>query len=316
LSSGRPTKTKDNPLPLETTANFINGLNASNPAATDQIADADNHLRLIKSALLSTFPNIGGAVNATHAELNTVADGGTAATATTLVNADKLVVNDNGTMVQVTLSDLITYLTSNLSVTSSMILNGTIGTNDLADASVTSAKLAGGAAFTSGMIVPFAGSTAPAGWLMCFGQDVSRTIYADLYSTIASTYGAGDNSSTFNVPDLRGRVIAGQDDMGGVSANRLTGQTGGLDGDNLGASGGTETHILSTSEMPAHNHSGTVDLRTNWEAGTSSLSPVGTGSARYDGNASRPSLSISNAGGGVAHNNVQPTIVLNYMIKT
>lgn len=303
-------------MPLENTAIFIDGLNTSNPAATDQIADADNHLRLIKSVLKNTFPSIAGAVNATHTELNTVADGGTAATATTLVNADRMVMNDDGTMVQVALSDLITYLTSNLSVTSSMILNGTIGTNDLADASVTSAKLAGGAAFTSGMIVPFAGSTAPSGWLMCFGQDVSRTIYADLYSTIASTYGAGDNSSTFNVPDLRGRVIAGQDDMGGVSANRLTGQTGGLDGDSLGASGGTETHILTTSEMPAHNHSGTVDLRTNWEAGTSSLSPVGTGNARYDGNASRPSLSISNTGSGVAHNNVQPTIVLNYIIKT
>ena len=88
-------------MPLET-ENFIDGLNISNPAATDGLADADNHLRLIKSALKSTFPSITGAVNATHTELNTVADGGTAATATTLVNADRLVINDDGTMVQVT----------------------------------------------------------------------------------------------------------------------------------------------------------------------------------------------------------------------
>ena len=282
-------------MPLET-ATFINGLNASNPAATDQIADADNHLRLIKSALLSTFPNVAGAVNATHTELNTVADGNTAATATTLVNSDQLVVNDSGTMVQVTLSDLLTYLTNNFTITNTMIT--------------------GGAAFTAGMVVPFAGSTAPTGWLMCYGQDVSRTVYADLFSAISTSYGAGDGFSSFTLPDLRGRVIAGQDDMGGVSANRLTGQTGGLNGDNIGATGGAETHTLTTNEMPSHNHSGNVALRTNWEAGTSSLSPVGTGDARYDGTGSYPALTISNTGGGAAHNNVQPTIILNYMIKT
>ena len=271
-------------------------MNASNPAATDQIADADNHLRLIKSALLSTFPNVAGAVNATHTELNTVADGNTAATATTLVNSDQLVVNDSGTMVQVTLSDLLTYLTNNFTITNTMIT--------------------GGAAFSSGMVVPFAGSTAPTGWLMCYGQDVSRTVYADLFSAISTSYGAGDGFSSFTLPDLRGRVIAGQDDMGGVSANRLTGQTGGLNGDNIGATGGAETHTLTTNEMPSHNHSGNVALRTNWEAGTSSLSPVGTGDARYDGTGSYPALTISNTGGGAAHNNVQPTIILNYMIKT
>ena len=316
LKQRPPQKTKEKPLPLETTANFINGLNINNPASTDGIQDADNHLRLIKSAIKNTFPNIAGAVNATHTELNTVADGGTAATATTLVNADRMVMNDDGTMVQVALSDLITYLASNLSVTSSMITNGTITNDDIANGTITGSKLAAGSLFSSGMIVPFAGSTAPSGWLMCFGQDVSRTIEASLFTAIGSTYGAGDGSTTFNVPDLRGRVIAGQDDMGGVSANRLLGVTGSVDGDSLGSTGGNETHTLTTAEMPSHNHSGTVDLRTNWEAGTSSLSPVGTGSARYDGSASQPTLSISNTGGGSAHPNVQPTIILNYLIKT
>lgn len=300
-------------MPLET-ASFINGLNASNPAATDQIADADNHLRLVKSALLSTFPNITGALNATHTELNSVADGDTAATSTTLVNADRLVVNDDGTMVQVALSDLITYLTSNLNVTSSMITDGTIATADLADASVTAAKLAGGAAFSSGMVVPFAGSTAPNGWLMCFGQDVSRTIYADLFTAIASTYGAGDGSTTFNLPDLRGRVIAGQDNMGGTGANRLN--TPYIDGDVLGNTGGNDSVTLTTAQMPAHTHTGNVALRTNWERGSSSQSPVGTGSARYDGGGSNPDFTTASTGGGSAHSNVQPTIILNYMIKT
>ena len=177
-------------MPLET-ANFIDGLNISNPAATDGLADADNHLRLIKSALKSTFPSITGAVNATHTELNTVADGGTAATATTLVNADRLVVNDNGTMVQVALSDLITYLTSNLSVTSSMITNGTIATDDLADASVTAAKLSSGVAFSAGMIVPFAGASAPSGWLILLGRCLKNNLCRLIYSNPDNLWGRG-----------------------------------------------------------------------------------------------------------------------------
>ena len=71
----------------------------------------------------------------------------------------------------------------------------------------------------AGMLFPFAGASAPTGYLLCHGQAVSRTTYADLFTAIGTTYGTGDGSSTFNLPDLRGRVIAGQDDMGGSSAN-------------------------------------------------------------------------------------------------
>ena len=60
------------------------------------------------------------------------------------------------------------------------------------------------------------------------------------------------------MPDLRGRVIGGKDDMGGIGANRLTGVSGSVDGDSLGNTGGNETHTLTTAELPAHNHSGTV----------------------------------------------------------
>jgi microcystin-dependent protein len=105
-----------------------------------------------------------------------------------------------------------------------------------------------------GMVVDFAGTTAPTGWLLCYGQAISRTTYSVLFSAISTTYGTGDGSTTFNLPDLRGRVVAGQDDMGGSSANRLTGVSGSVDGDTLGAAGGAETHTLALTEIPAHDH--------------------------------------------------------------
>ena len=166
-----------------------------------------------------------------------------------------------------------------------------------------------GGLILSGMLVPYAGTSAPTGWLFCFGQAVSRTTYADLFSAISTTYGSGDGSSTFNLPDLRGRTVAGKDDMGGSSANRLTDQSGGLNGDTLGDTGGAETHTLTTSQMPPHNHR----QRHNGTSGGIS------NQMRSGGGASAQTNSVNtttNTGGGNAHNNVQPTIILNYIIKT
>lgn len=73
----------------------------------------------------------------------------------------------------------------------------------------------------AGIFVPFAGSTAPTGWLLCYGQAISRTTYSTLFAAIGTQYGAGDGSTTFNVPDMRGRVPAGADNMGGTAANNL-----------------------------------------------------------------------------------------------
>lgn len=162
---------------------------------------------------------------------------------------------------------------------------------------------ANGNPIPAGTVVPFAGATAPGGWLFCYGQAVSRTTYKTLFVAIATTFGVGDGSTTFNLPDLRGRVVAGQDDMGGSSANRLTGASGSVDGDVLGGTGGAETHTLTEAQMPAHTHS--VDITSTG----GSLSMDGAGTAQH------ASVVTGSTGGGGAHNNVQPTIILNMIIK-
>lgn len=114
----------------------------------------------------------------------------------------------------------------------------------------------------AGTVVCYAGSTLPSGWLWCDGSEISRTTYADLFTAISTTYGNGDGSTTFDIPDLRGRTIFGLDNMdntvgtGGGDAGRLTsGADHGVDGDTLGSAGGVEEYTLVTGDLPSHNHS-------------------------------------------------------------
>ena len=89
------------------------------------------------------------------------------------------------------------------------------------DGSVTQAKLSSNVILIpTGMIAPFAMSTAPTGWLECDGSAVSRTTYADLFTALSTTHGVGDGSTTFNVPDLRGEFIRGWDNGKGTDSSR------------------------------------------------------------------------------------------------
>lgn len=92
-----------------------------------------------------------------------------------------------------------------------------------------------------GVMHEYAGSTAPGGYLLCQGQAISRTTYADLFQVIGTIYGSGDGSTTFNVPDMRGRVSVGLNS----SDN---------DFKTLGKHGGSKTHTLTVDEMPSHTH--------------------------------------------------------------
>lgn len=157
----------------------------------------------------------------------------------------------------------------------------------------------------SGVLAPFAGATVPSGWLICDGAAVSRTTYASLFTAIGTTWGVGDGSSTFNTPDLRGRVPAGKDNMGGSAASRLTSTSVSPNGNTLGAVGGTETHTLTTAQLASHSH--TLGFYPGI-SGASSPNPDGsTGSGTQD---------TGTAGSGNPHPNTQPSIITNYIIKT
>jgi len=190
----------------------------------------------------------------------------------------------------------------------------------------TTKKVTFGQIMPTGSILDFAGANAPDGWLLCYGQALNANIntqYQALYDIIGNTYG-GSSNQNFVVPDLRGRVIAGQDDMGGTSANRLTGASGGVNGDTFGATGGAETHTLTTAELAVHTHP--FDYAVNGSGGgLNNVYGMPFGGASGNGSmvnvAGLPPTSgetrtgVKNNGSGSAHNNVQPTIILNKIIK-
>ncbi len=109
-----------------------------------------------------------------------------------------------------------------------------------------------------GGVLDYAGLTAPnSNFALSYGQAISRTTYATLFALIGTTYGAGNGTTTFNLPDLRGRVVAGSDNMGGSQALRITISGGNFNANGVGATGGLENHTLTTAELPVHTPSGT-----------------------------------------------------------
>ena len=184
---------------------------------------------------------------------------------------------------------------------------------------------AGADLIPAGVIVPYGGSSAPTGWLLCDGSSLVRASYAALFTAIGTTYGAADGTH-FSVPDLTGRVPAGKES----SASRLTSGGGGVDGGTLGAVGGTQTHTLTLAQSAAHDHGGatgtdspdhthTIPDTGGNPTGGSLVASTGSGAPRGNitgGASTTHTHSITSAGGGAAHPNVQPTIIVNYIIKT
>jgi len=198
-----------------------------------------------------------------------------------------------------------------------------------------------------GTVIDYAGASLPEGYLACDGSAVSRTTYDELFTAISTIYGAGNGTTTFNLPDLRGRVVAGQDDMGGVSADRLTNFAGGLNGDTLGATGGLQNHVILQASLPnvnfktpldwTHQHFVLKDISanntittSNYTAkahddgspdsyalkGSNQAADIGLSSEEGEDKTGANAINTPSGGSGTAINIVQPTMILNKLIKT
>jgi microcystin-dependent protein len=172
----------------------------------------------------------------------------------------------------------------------------------------------------AGVISQFAGAAAPSGYLLCQGQTLSTTTYSNLFSAIGYTYGGG--GADFKVPDLQSRIPVGKGPD--------------TEFDTLGETGGAKAVTLSELQIPSHTHTGTTStngshshvLEDSYLQGV----PVGGGSTVFAGNRQYSgwgdtryvqsagnhshSFTTNSTGGGQSHNNLQPYIVVNYIIKT
>lgn len=178
-----------------------------------------------------------------------------------------------------------------------------------------------------GELIPYSGSTAQALTVLPYGQTLDRTTYADLW-TLAQIeiaagntfYNNGNGSTTFGIGDMRGRVPAGKDNMGGSAAGRLTSTTMTPDGNTIGAPGGAQTNTIAQTNLPAVNltTSTLVRSRTNGTLGNTPGTTVVHDLFQLAGGGGTDGLSFpgltSNLGSGTAFAIVQPTMVVNFLL--
>lgn len=167
----------------------------------------------------------------------------------------------------------------------------------------------------TGSLSAFAGSSAPNGWLLCNGSSVATSDYPDLFAIIGYTYGG--SGSSFSLPNLKGRIPVGQDAT----------QT---EFDTLGETGGSKTHTLTTNEMPGHTHGGSTttdgshshtyndfpNSNQDLAQGTYTFRRAPSTASTSTAGSHSHTITTSTTGGGLAHNNLQPYVVVNWIIKT
>lgn len=173
-----------------------------------------------------------------------------------------------------------------------------------------------------GAIMPYTGTTAPnSNFVIPHGQAISRTTYATYFAMVGTTYGAGDGTTTFNVPNLSGRVIAGIDGLGGAATGTLTTTYFGSDPTVLGNVGGAQNHTLTTAELPVTTPAGTIANVITPSPAYVGVQSVGAGAGATPSPAASGTLAVASTfagtpfGSGTPHAIVQPTIILSYILR-
>lgn len=322
---------------------YISDLVVTNPPTTDAKQQGDDHLRLIKAVLKNTFPTASKPI---YFPDSTTKSANFSVLATEQYKI--FLVDTTAGIVTATLPTLAgtdagwecSFIKTNVGTNPLLLTppSGTIQSGSLSGLARTRRCIPGvrsrvmwtGSSWIAeraiqmpvGSIIEYAGTALPVGFEWPNGQTLASasTNYPD-YNTVR---GSG------TTPDRRGRIAAGKDDMGGTSANRLTNQSGGLNGDVFETTGGSETHQLTTAQLASHQHTGTTDTEGQAhthsynQAGTSSLSatagggtPLSTLSSQQTGTQSANhthTFTTNGQGSDNAHNNVQPTIIENFLV--
>lgn len=187
-----------------------------------------------------------------------------------------------------------------------------------------------------GVMLPYVGSAAPSSlYALPYGQAVSRTTYATLFALSGTSFGAGDGSTTFNLPDIRGRTIFGQDNMGGTAANRITNAGSGIVGTTRGATGGAQNASISQANLPNYtlpdtfsisagsSHSHLVSARAGALAGSNGV-PISsdgggslvTASSGTESSHTHPLTgSVTSGGSGTAFNKMPPAVISPFILR-
>ena len=173
-----------------------------------------------------------------------------------------------------------------------------------------------------GGILPYSGASAPTGYLLCDGSAVNRTTYAVLFAITGTTYGEGDGSATFNLPDL-----SDQFPIGKGSTFSTLGDTGGSTTVSITPAGTNAGTAITTAQLPAHAHDSFGSTLTSWSGGTGSSVSVSADQSSLKTTATVATLQTLETGGGTTHTHTfsgtaashtitNPYITLNYIIKT
>jgi microcystin-dependent protein len=317
------------------TATYVPELVSSNPGHTDGLTQADSHLRLIKAALKSTFPNFtAAALNATQAAIDAAVAvvTGTAAHLFPLGSAAApsiTPIGDTDTGIYSAGANKLDFATNGVKaveIDASQNVSMTAGANVAGALAVTGAITGPGAVPIGGTVLWW-DDTLPSegGWAWANGQVLTsaNTLYPVLLARWGSKFG-GNGITTMGLPDMREVSPVGKSTMGATTTpGRITNYVATTIGGFIGAC----LHVLTTGEMPTHTHNATdggghSHLLSGYYAGTQNNGAINGGGSQVAGLIGSPTTDVqhvaitnSTTGGGASHDNVSPGVVCNFIVR-